>query len=189
MLSLRLVATEHGLLQPDAALALRATWSASSGLLAVSTRPCATDIHVFGWSLDVDVSACLSAFLASGNRELVAAGRDRQSLSRWLRQFGWHEAKSPRGHYDILGGHRTILSRIDSVYGADLVLDNVGVQRALTRVTGEKLPDDGVLDTRCDYAAKLADGIMGTGDNGAFSAAFRRELAIAAAEIIEVSCD
>jgi hypothetical protein len=189
MLTLRLVATEHGLLQPDAALSLGATLSASSGLLAVSPRPCATRIHVFGWSLDVDVGSCLSSFLASGNRELVAAGRDRQSLSRWLRQFGWHEAKTPRGHYDILDGHRTILSRIDKTYGSAMVLSNVDVQRALVLVTGEDLELDGVLDGRCDYAAKLADGIMGTCDRGSFSAAFRRELAIAAAEIIEVSCD
>lgn len=189
MLTLRLVPTEYGLLQPDAALATEAATNASANTLVVSRTACQTCVHVFGWSLDVDVNATLSAFRASDSRELVVAGRDRQALSRWLRQFGWHEAKNPRGHYDVLAGHKTLLSRVEDVYGQRLVLDNVGVQRALARLTGEKLPDDGVLDVRCDYAAKLADGIMGTSDRGAFSVSFRRELAIAAAEIIEVADD
>lgn len=187
MLTLRLTPTEYGLLQPDAALAAKAAADAAQGLLSVSRASCAPGVHVFGWSLDIDIGATRAAFAASGVRELLVAGRDRQALSRWLRQFGWHEAKVPRGHYDLLAGHKTLLSRVDRAY--DLTLDNAGVQAALTRVTGEELPRDGVLDGRCDYAAKLADGIMGTSDRGAFSAAFRRELAIAAAEIVEVTGD
>jgi len=188
MLTLRLVTTVYGQLQADAARSLLDAVATGRGMLVVSRDCCRPDIHRFGWSVDIDVKSTMTSFSGSGVSELVIAARDRQAFGRWMRQFGFLESKR-RGHFDVLSGYQTVGERIESCYGQHLTLSNVDVQAALSRLTGRELPRDGVLDERCDYAARLADDILGTRDRGAFSVAFRRTLAIAAAEIIEVTSD
>lgn len=140
--------------------------------------------HNFGMSLDVAVGETLSSFLASKRPDLMTAGRDQGSLARWMRQFGWQGVKAESGHFDYLAGHETVLARIESLY--DFSLDNVGVQRALNKITGGNLNLDGVLDRVVDDEAAKAYKILGYDDKGAFSARFRRLLAGATAETVEV---
>jgi hypothetical protein len=128
----------------------------------------------------------MSAFLATRVPDLVVAGRDKQSLGRWMARFGWRQSRVHVGHFDILDGHSTVNARVQSHYDRDLVLDNSDVQRALSRLSGLDLEINGILDSRCDRAAAIVDRALGTGDNGSFSIAFRRALAVASAEIVEV---
>jgi len=189
-LVLRLINTGHGMLQADAAEALSAAQEECRGALVVSSRPCVSRLHVFGWSLDLDVAGTLAALSQSKSKELIIAGRDRQSLGRWMRRFGWsHEKKTP-GHFDICAGHRTLASRVEGAYGPDLSLNNVEVQMALAKISGMTEADfDGVLDGRWDQAASTADQVLGTNDRGSFSMAFRRALALATAEVMEVAVE
>ena len=184
MLVLRLTRTPFGLMQPDAADA--AHRALSSGPLVPSTARCPLSTTVFGWSLDIDARATMAAFTSTRSPDLIVAGRDMQSLCRWLARFGWRQSRAHIGHFDILDGHRTVNARVQARYDRDLVLDNGDVQRALSRLSGLDLEVNGILDSRCDQAAAIVDRALGTGDNGSFSIAFRRALAVASAEIVEV---
>ena len=192
------------LLQPDAAESLKeiqdacgqsvtfkaAFTSVASHLLAVSkgvdrdyARPTQSG-HNFGMSLDVAVDETLAAFMASKRPDLMTAGRDLGSFGRWLRQFGWQGVKAETGHFDHLAGHETVLARITSLY--DFSLDNFGVQRALNKITGGDLEINGVLDQAVDDEAVKAYKVMGYDDKFAFSSRFRRLLAGATSEVVEV---
>lgn len=186
MLVLRLTRTPCGLLQPDAA---ESVVSALRCGPLVSSPACDQQAHVFGWSLDIDVDRTMSAFSRTRIPELVVAGRDKRSLGRWMARFGWRESRVHRGHFDFLSGHKTILSRIDSAYGRDMILDNCDVQRAVNRLCGSDLDVDGVLDLRWDELTSSVDRRLGTGDRGSYSVAFRRALALASVEIVEVASD
>ncbi len=157
--------------------------AASNGLDRDYARPTQSG-HNFGMSLDVAVDETLAAFMSSKKPDLMTAGRDFGSLSRWLRQFGWQGAKVETGHFDYLAGHETVLARISSLY--DFSLDNFGVQMALNKITGGGLEINGVLDQAVDDEAAKAYVVMGYDDKFAFSSRFRRLLAGATSEIVEV---
>lgn len=146
--------------------------------------------HNFGWSIDVRIKETLDNFRRSGRGDLMAAGRDRRALGRWMAQFGWSGIKSESWHFNHLEGYESTIKRIDGQYGQDLTLDNAGVQRALNRLLAKKLPaplvEDGILGSKSHAAALLADGVLGLQDKGAFSPWFRRVLAGATALIEEV---
>lgn len=144
--------------------------------------------HNFGWSVDVDIANTLANFTASRVPELVAAGQTPVALSLWMRQFGWTGIRSENWHFNYLEGYESTLARIDSQYGEALKLDNFDVQRALNALLPKEPPltVDGVLGPQTDARARKADRLLGTNDNGAFSAWFRRVLAGATAVIVEI---
>lgn len=144
--------------------------------------------HNFGWSVDINVADTLAAFRAAGKPELVSAGQNRHALGLWMSQFGWTGIRSENWHFNHLAGHASTIARIDAEYGEAMKLDNADVQRALNALMPKEKPlnIDGELGTKSSAAAKKADKILGTKDNGAFSAWFRRVLAGATATIVEV---
>lgn len=146
--------------------------------------------HNFGFSIDVAIDETLDNFRKSKVPELVAAGRDRNSLARWMARFGWSGIKSERWHFNFLDGHTSTVNKIDAVYGQAMALSNEDVQRALNELVGKQLEEplkiDGILGPKTDRAGHVADTVLGTNDRGAFSAWFRRVLAGATATIKEV---
>lgn len=146
--------------------------------------------HNWGWSLDLAVDESLENFRASGVNELVLAGRDRNALARWMRQFGFTGIRKERWHFNHLGDHETTVKKIEALYGPGFALSNHDVQSALNKLLGKRLTRplvvDGVLGVKSNTAANMADRILFTDDRGAFSAQFRRVLAGATAEIEEV---
>lgn len=143
--------------------------------------------HHFGWSIDVDVKNTLLAFATSRVPELVAASRDRSALARWLLQFGWHVSKTENGHYDFLTTFPTVLARIESVYGPSFALTNEDVQHALNKLVGSNLDIDGDLGVKTHEQMLKADKILDIDDRGDASQWWRRVLAGATAEIVEVT--
>lgn len=147
--------------------------------------------HNFGFSFDAKISETLENFRKSKVPELVIAGRDRQSLVRWMMRFGWSGIKKESWHFNHLGSHGSTVKKIDAVYGAKLALNNEDVQRALNKLVGQRLAEplaiDGILGTKSGEAASLSYDILGYDDQGAFSGWYRRLLAGATATITEVS--
>jgi hypothetical protein len=147
--------------------------------------------HGFGWSIDVKIKETLQNFRKSKKSEIVSAGRDRASLVRWMKQFGWTGIKSESWHFNFLGGHGSTVKKIEALFGEDFKLDNHDVQRAMNKLLGKKLNEplviDGMLGTKSNSAANLVDKELGLSDKGAFSAWFRRVLAGATVKIEEVS--
>jgi len=149
--------------------------------------------HNFGMSVDVAVDETLENFTRSGVEELIVAGRDVAALGRWMLQFGWSPISRERWHFDFLDGAKTALSRIDAAYGRAMVLDNLGVQRALNAFVGTSLPaalvEDGSLGPKTAHACEVADKILGAGPQHASEVSpwFRRLLAGVTAQIKEVS--
>lgn len=147
--------------------------------------------HGFGWSFDAKIPETLENFRKSKIPELVTAGKDRQSLGLWMKQFGWTGIRSESWHFNYLGEHKSTVKKIEAMYGEALKLNNHDVQKALNMLLKGKngfvpLVVDGALGTKSNTAAKKADKLLGTKDNGAFSAWFRRVLAGATVEIEEV---
>lgn len=146
--------------------------------------------HNFGRSIDVKVKETLENLRASRDPRLVAAGRDRASLGRWMAGFGWTGIRSESWHFNFLEGHASTVQLIDEVYGEALTPDNARVQEALNRLLGNKLPAplviDGILGSKSHAAGLLADQVLDINDRGDFGPWFRRVLAGAAAEVREV---
>jgi hypothetical protein len=147
--------------------------------------------HQFGFSLDIAIDTTLENFRKSGNSELRSAGRDLQSLQRWLKRFGFTPIKKERWHFNHLGVHETTVKKIDAVYGEQLHLDNEDVQRAMNKLLAKKLSEpleiDGILGVESHKAALAVDEMLGLDDGGNFGAWFRRVLAGATVTIQEVS--
>jgi hypothetical protein len=142
--------------------------------------------HNFGWSIDVAVAETLKSFSRSGDVELRTAGKDRHSLSLWMRQFGWSGIKKESWHFDFLDGHRTVLQRIDAVYGSALQISNHDLQRALNKLLDCNLVVDGALGPKSHREMIRADRVLGTDDKANAGPWFRRVLAGATAVIKEV---
>ena len=147
--------------------------------------------HNFGFSIDIKIAETLENFRKSKIPGLVAAGRDRPSLVRWMKKFGWTGIKKESWHFNFLGPHESTVKKIESLYEPSLELDNNEVQLALNILVGKELDEqlvvNGVLDMKTNSAAKLADKVLNLNDRGSFSAWFRRVLAGATAEIEEVT--
>jgi len=145
--------------------------------------------HNFGWSFDAKIDETLENFRRSKNGELMAAGRDRQSLIRWMKKYGFSGIKKESWHFNHLEGHGSTVKKIDALYGQELALDNKDVQTALNKLLKsqiEPLEIDGMLGPKSGAAAALSDKVLGLQDRGAFGAWFRRVLAGATATIKEV---
>lgn len=146
--------------------------------------------HNFAFSVDVSIDNTLKNFRKSGISELIVAGRDRQSLGRWMKQFGWTGISTEAWHFNYLQDHPSTVKKIAAVYGDILVLENADVQRALNMLLGKKLPEplaiDGILGPKSSEAALLAQSLVGYADNGSFDPWFRRLLAGATVTIEEV---
>lgn len=146
--------------------------------------------HNFGFSFDAKITETLENFQKSKVPELTIAGRDRQSLIRWMMRFGFTGIKKESWHFNHLGTHASTVKKIDGVYGQEMILSNDDVQQALNKLVGQRLAEplaiDGILGTKSDKAASLAYDILGHDDQGAFSGWFRRLLAGATATIKEV---
>jgi hypothetical protein len=147
--------------------------------------------HNFGFSIDIKIAETLENFRKSKIPELVAAGRDRAALVRWMKKFGWTGIKKESWHFNFLGEHESTAKKIEALYAKDFELDNEGVQKALNKLVGSELEEplelDGVLALKTSAAAKIADKVLNLNDRGAFSAWFRRVLAGATMEIQEAS--
>lgn len=192
-------------LQPDAARALTTMQSACGDRVVITDafRPVLMQIecnrgnderlhatptksgHNFGWSLDVDVKNTILAFARSTSPELVTASRDRSALARWMLQFGWHTAKNENGHIDFLTTFPTVLARIEATY--DFSLTNEDVQHALNKLVGSNITIDGDLGVATHEHMLKADKILDIVDRGDASQWWRRVLAGATAEIVEVT--
>lgn len=146
--------------------------------------------HNFAFSIDIKVKETLENFRKSGDSELVAVGRDRASLVRWMKRYGWTGIKKESWHFNFLDGHETTIKKIEAIYGPKLVLSNEQVQQALNKLVGKDLEEplkiDGLIGPKTGAAGKLADKLLGVDDRGAFSIWFRRVLAGAAVELKEV---
>jgi len=146
--------------------------------------------HNFGFSCDVAIKETLENFQKSKITELVIASRDRQSLGRWMKNFGWTGIASESWHFNHLGDHESAVKKIDAVY--DLTLTNDDVQRALNTLLGRQLKQplaiDGQLGPKSHEAALLAVKVLGYEDQAGFTPWFRRLLAGATVTIEEVPC-
>jgi len=143
--------------------------------------------HNFGWSFDVDFKNTILQFARSGSPELMAASRDRNAVARWMLQFGWYAVKNEGGHFDFLTSFPTVLARIDTMYGEGFALTNHDVQRALNKLVGSNLEIDGDLGMNTHEQMLKADRILDVDDRGDASQWWRRVLAGATAEIVEVT--
>lgn len=145
--------------------------------------------HNFGMSVDVALEETLDNFKKSGDSELVVAARNMDSFRRWMLVYGFTPIKNESWHFDYLGKYDTCVQKIEAVYGKALRPDNAAVQVALNTLVGKSLPAplkvDGVLGLKSSEAAKIADKVLGTEDNGSIGAWFRRVLAGSAATIEE----
>jgi hypothetical protein len=143
-------------------------------------------------SLDVAIDETLENFRQSSVNELLIASRDYQALCRWFAQFGWFCIARERWHFNYLDGQPHVLARINAVYGPDMKLSNIDVQRALNRFVGTSLPaplaEDGVIGEKTLNACAVADKILGAGPEEANGPTpwFRRLLAGVTATINEV---
>lgn len=143
--------------------------------------------HNFGFSCDVAIKETLENFQKSKVTELVVASRDRQSLGRWMKDFGWTGIASETWHFNHLGAHESAVKKIDALY--DLTLTNEDVQRGLNALLGPKIKPlaiDGQLGPKSHEAALLAVKVLGYEDQAGFTPWFRRLLAGATAVIEEV---
>jgi len=143
--------------------------------------------HNFGWSFDAKIEETLENFRHSKDPQLIVAGRDRQALIRWMKKYGFTPIKKESWHFNHLDGHSTTVKKIDAII--DLTLDNEDVQRALNKLLGDRIEPlkiDGMLGPISGQAALVADKILATNDQGAFSLWFRRVLAGATVTIKEV---
>ena len=143
--------------------------------------------HNFGFSIDIKVAETLENFRKSKIPELVAAGRDRAALVRWMKKFGWTGIKKESWHFNFLGDHESTSKKIEALYAKSFEINNQDVQRALNKLVGDDLEEplviDGVIALKTSAAANLADKVLNLNDRGAFSAWFRRVLAGATMEI------
>jgi len=144
--------------------------------------------HNFAWSFDLSIRETLMAFRRSGNPELVAAGKNRNSLVDWMRQFGWTGIRKERWHFNFLGKYPTTTSKINAVYGDALNLSNKDVQRCLNRLLDEDLVVDGILGRKSHAAALKSASRLGVSQNlaGGFTNWYRRVLAGATAVLVNV---
>ena len=146
--------------------------------------------HNLAFSFDAKIDETLENFSGSKVTELIIAGRDRQSLGRWMKVYGFTGISNEAWHFNHLGEHESTVKKIDAVYGPSLNLDNEDVQRALNALLGKRLKIplaiDGSLGSKSHDAAILAQDILGLKDNGSFSPWFRRLLAGATVVIEEV---
>ena len=188
-------------LEPEAAQASNKMMEACGNLIEVvecyqsviehagkrSTPPTRSG-HNFAFSIDIKVKETLKNFRKSGDSELFAAGRDRPSLVRWMKRFGWTGVKKESWHFNFLGDHGTTNKKIESLYGPKFVIDNFQVQMALNKILDldEPLKIDGCIGPKTGTAGREADRLLGLNDRGAFSLWFRRVLAGAAVELKEV---
>ena len=145
--------------------------------------------HNFGFSLDLAIAKTLENFRKSGQPDLVVASRDRAALGRWMAGFGWTGIESENWHFNFLDGRQSAVKKIDEVYGQQLRLDNIDVQRALNRLLklDKPLATDGQLGPLTREAAARAREQLGYDDEGEFDPWFRRLLAGATVTIEEVS--
>ena len=146
--------------------------------------------HNFAFSYDASIPNTLKNFTNSGVSEIRVAGRDRQALGRWMKQFGWTGIGTEAWHFNFLDGHDSTVKKIMAVYGPALALDNEDVQLAMNMLVAKKLREplaiDGILGPKSHEAAVMAQVVLGCQDNGSFDPWFRRLLAGATVTIEEV---
>lgn len=198
------------LLEPAAAVAFNNMTAAASGLMAFTDvyrsvqyqiecikgaspvkrklyAPPSKSGHNFGMSIDVDIAETLENFSKSDHQDLVAASKSRDTLAKWMEQFGWRGIGSEAWHFDFRGDYALVTERILAVHGKGFALDNVELQVALNTLVNAGLTADGVLGSKTTAAVTRARDILCIDQGTGADAWFQRVLACATAKLEVVS--